>query len=142
LSLDTATLERLRTFQRNEITEYHIYRRLARTLNDPENRRVLESIADDEREHCQQWKAYTGEEVAPDRVKMRKYYLISRLLGFTFGIKLMERGKEGAQENDASVAKDEPFRRRFLEMAGLSLSISALSFGIGYLLRTVFGIEV
>ncbi len=41
-----------------------------------------------------------------------------------------------------SVAKDEPFQRRFLEMAGLSLSVAGLSFGIGYLLRTFTGIEI
>ena len=33
------------------------------------------------------------------------------------------------------------YRRRFLEMAGLSLSISGFSFGLGYLLRAAFGIE-
>lgn len=41
-----------------------------------------------------------------------------------------------------AVAKGEPFRRRFAEMAGLSLSIAALSFGVGYLLRVLFDIEV
>ncbi len=41
-----------------------------------------------------------------------------------------------------SIAKDEPFRHRFLEMAGLSLSVAALSFGIGILMRIFFGIEL
>lgn len=41
-----------------------------------------------------------------------------------------------------AVAKGEPFKRRFAEMAGLSLSIAALSFGVGYLLRVLFDIEV
>lgn len=41
-----------------------------------------------------------------------------------------------------SIARDLPFRRRFLEMAGLSLAVAAVSFGIGLLMRTVFGIEV
>jgi VIT1/CCC1 family predicted Fe2+/Mn2+ transporter len=41
-----------------------------------------------------------------------------------------------------SVARDLPFRRRFLEMAGLSLAVAAVSFGIGILMRTVFGVEV
>jgi len=41
-----------------------------------------------------------------------------------------------------SVAEDEPFRRRFAEMAGLSLSIAALSFGAGYLIRELFGVDV
>ena len=37
--------EQLLTYQRNEITEHHIYTRLARTIKSPENRRVLEKIA-------------------------------------------------------------------------------------------------
>jgi VIT1/CCC1 family predicted Fe2+/Mn2+ transporter len=41
-----------------------------------------------------------------------------------------------------AVARELPFRRRFLEMAGLSLAVAAFSFLVGYLLRTLFGIEV
>ena len=40
-----------------------------------------------------------------------------------------------------SVAKDTPFRRRFLEMAGLSLSVAAFSFILGLAIRTFLGIE-
>jgi VIT1/CCC1 family predicted Fe2+/Mn2+ transporter len=41
-----------------------------------------------------------------------------------------------------SVAKDEPFRPRFLEMAGLSFGVAAFSFVIGYLIRLWLGIEI
>jgi VIT1/CCC1 family predicted Fe2+/Mn2+ transporter len=41
-----------------------------------------------------------------------------------------------------SVAKDYNFWRRFLEMAGISLGVAALSFGIGIVLRLVFGVEM
>ena len=41
-----------------------------------------------------------------------------------------------------SVAKDEPFRARFLEMAGLSLGVALFSFIIGYFIRMWLGIEV
>jgi VIT1/CCC1 family predicted Fe2+/Mn2+ transporter len=41
-----------------------------------------------------------------------------------------------------SVAKDEPFTRRFLEMAGLSLGVAAFSFLIGFLLRIFLGVDV
>jgi VIT1/CCC1 family predicted Fe2+/Mn2+ transporter len=41
-----------------------------------------------------------------------------------------------------SVAKDEPFGKRFLEMAGLSLGIATLSFFIGFLMRTFLGIDI
>ena len=41
-----------------------------------------------------------------------------------------------------SVAKEESFRERFLEMAGLSLSVALFSFVIGYFIRQWLGIEV
>jgi VIT1/CCC1 family predicted Fe2+/Mn2+ transporter len=41
-----------------------------------------------------------------------------------------------------SVAKGEPFRRRFLEMAALSLGIAAVSFLLGVLLRNLLGVDV
>ena len=41
-----------------------------------------------------------------------------------------------------SVAKSEPFKGRFLEMAGLSLGVAGFSFLVGLLMRTLFGVEV
>jgi len=41
-----------------------------------------------------------------------------------------------------SVAKDLPFRRRFLEMALISLGVALLSFGIGWAVRTFLGLEI
>ena len=41
-----------------------------------------------------------------------------------------------------SVAKDEPFRARFLEMAGLSLGVATISFIIGYFIRLWLGVEI
>jgi len=41
-----------------------------------------------------------------------------------------------------SVARSESFRRRFLEMAGVSLGVALLSFLIGVIVRSVLGIEV
>lgn len=41
-----------------------------------------------------------------------------------------------------SVAKDTPFRRRFWEMALISLGVSAISFLIGVLVKNVFGLNI
>ncbi len=41
-----------------------------------------------------------------------------------------------------SVAQDLPFMKRFSEMAALSIGIAAISFGIGFLMRQVFGIDI
>lgn len=40
-----------------------------------------------------------------------------------------------------AVAKGTPFRRRFLEMASISLGVALLNFGIGFVVKRVFGIE-
>lgn len=88
---------RLLQFQQSELTEHHIYTRLARATKNAANRKVLDKIAADELKHYKLWKKYTGMDVAPNRLKVSFYYFISRLLGMTFGIKLMERGEESAQ---------------------------------------------
>ena len=41
-----------------------------------------------------------------------------------------------------SVAKDFSFKRRFFEMTAISLSVAVLSFGIGFVVRKIFGIDV
>lgn len=41
-----------------------------------------------------------------------------------------------------AVAKDLPFKKRFLEMAGISLSVATLSFGIGWVVRTFWGLDI
>lgn len=41
-----------------------------------------------------------------------------------------------------SVVKNEPFKKRFLEMAGVSLGVAAFSFFIGYLFRALIGVDL
>jgi len=59
--------QRLLGYQRSEITEHRIYGKLAGTVRSPENRRVLEHIAEDELRHYEQWRAYTQQDVTPGR---------------------------------------------------------------------------
>jgi VIT1/CCC1 family predicted Fe2+/Mn2+ transporter len=91
--------EKLLAFQRNEMTEHLIYAKLAGMSRNPHNRRLLERISRDELRHYGIWKKHTGADASPSAYKLWKYVLIARLLGLTFGLKLMERGEEGAQES-------------------------------------------
>jgi VIT1/CCC1 family predicted Fe2+/Mn2+ transporter len=91
--------EKLLVYQKNEITEHHIYTMLAKAVKSPENRRVLEEIAHDELRHYRAWRTHTQQDVKPDKLSIWKYYWISRIFGFTFGVKLMERGEESAQDS-------------------------------------------
>jgi VIT1/CCC1 family predicted Fe2+/Mn2+ transporter len=100
--------------QRNEITEYNIYKRLASRIQNDHNRKVLNDIADDELRHYKIWQKYTAREVNPSQWDIFKFYWIARIFGITFGIKLMEKGEENAQINYNQIAKEVP------EAAGIS----------------------
>ncbi|MGE5463283.1 MAG: VIT1/CCC1 transporter family protein [Syntrophothermus sp.] len=102
-------------FQRTEITEHHIYNRLAKKISSPENAKVIEQIAQDELRHYNGWKKYTQQDVEPRWSIVWLYYFISLVFGFTFGIKLMEQGEEAAQESYAAVAKDIPEAEKFMQ---------------------------
>lgn len=95
-------------FQQTEITEYHIYKRLAQRIKSTENARILDQIAEDELRHYNGWKKYTNEAVQPRWLNVWFYTTVSLLFGFTFGVKLMEQGEQAAQGNYASVAKEIP----------------------------------
>lgn len=99
MNITEETRKQFIEFQRSEITEYHIYRRLARRAASPENRAVLERIAEDELRHYEKFKAVTGVNVRPNRFLVNKYVWISGILGLTFGIKLMEAGEADAQDS-------------------------------------------
>lgn len=94
--------------QRSEITEYHVYRNIAKTLPDEENRKIVSQIGDDEKRHYEIWKAYTGEAVKPNHFQIWLYTAISRVFGFTFGFKLMELGEEKAQVNYQKIEEEIP----------------------------------
>lgn len=89
-------MSQLLAAQRTEITEYHIYRNLTRVVKDANNRGVLERIAADELRHYDYLKALTRQDVQPDRVRVAWYTLVSRALGLSFGLRLMEQGEQEA----------------------------------------------
>ena len=94
--------------QKNEATENIVYKKLARSLKDAKNRKILEDISKSEQKHYQFWKNLTQKEVKPDRWKIFKFFWIARLFGITFGIKLMENGEGQAQINYAGLKKEIP----------------------------------
>ncbi|MCX6179406.1 MAG: VIT1/CCC1 transporter family protein [Chlorobiales bacterium] len=85
-------------FQKNEITEHYIYKKLSARVNGVKNRRILFQIADDEMRHYNVWKTYTKRDVKPSSIKIWFYTLVSMVFGFTFGIKLMENAEKNAHD--------------------------------------------
>ena len=94
--------------QKNELTESFIYDGIAKFAKGEENKEVLHRLAQEERNHYEVWKHYTQQEMKPKKFKIFWYKLMARILGFTFAVKLMERGEENAQEEYALLAKEIP----------------------------------
>ena len=92
--------------QQNELTESAIYEKIAAFAKGEGNRETLLRLAREEKAHYEIWKKYTGEAMKPETFKVFKYTAIARILGFTFAVKLMERGEENAQEEYALLAKE------------------------------------
>lgn len=106
--LDDQTSKAILTAQRNEITEARIYERLARSTTDPHNRDVLMRISKDEMRHYAFWKTHTGRDATPRPFAVWLYYLVAKIFGLTFGVKLMEKGEGEAQVNYRKIAQAIP----------------------------------
>jgi vacuolar iron transporter family protein len=107
-SLDDKTLGIILSAQKNEITEYSIYRRLSEATKDKHNKEVLKQISDDERDHYDFWRKYTARDVKPRRFKVWWYCFVARVFGLTFGLRLMERGEKDAQVIYEKVSEQVP----------------------------------
>ncbi len=100
--------KKILSFQKDEITEYHIYKKLARKTTDKENTKILEQIAEDEHKHYDFWELLTGQKIKPNKIRISWYYFLAVILGLTFSLKLLEKGEEDAQDTYNEIVKKVP----------------------------------
>ncbi|MBQ4609112.1 MAG: VIT1/CCC1 transporter family protein, partial [Clostridia bacterium] len=107
-NVSQASLNIIRRMQQSELTESVIYAEIARFAKGEENKKILQRLSKEEHAHYEIWKKYTGAELKPERGKVLWYNLMARILGFTFAVKLMERGEENAQAEYEALAHEVP----------------------------------
>ena len=105
-NISDAALTVIKRMQQNELTESVIYEKIAAFAGGAENKETLMRLAREEKAHYEIWKKYTGIEMKPEKGKVLKFTLIARILGFTFAVKLMERGEGNAQIEYELLAKE------------------------------------
>ncbi|MBR3867159.1 MAG: VIT1/CCC1 transporter family protein [Butyricicoccus sp.] len=105
-TVSPAALAVIKKMQQNELTESVIYQEIAKFAKGEENKKTLLRLSQEERAHYEIWKKYTGIEMKPERGKVFKFKLLARIFGFTFAVKLMENGEEGAQDEYALLASE------------------------------------
>ena len=105
-NLSSAALAIIRKMQQNELTESVIYEKIAAFAKGDENKATLRRLAREEKAHYEIWNKYTNLDLKPGKAKVFWFTAIARILGFTFAVKLMERGEENAQEEYALLAQE------------------------------------
>ena len=104
--LSPKALAIIKKMQQSELTESVIYEKIAAFAGGEENRETLLRLSREEKAHYQVWKKYTNLDMKPEMGKVFKYTLLARTLGFTFAVKLMERGEGNAQEEYGLLAEE------------------------------------
>lgn len=114
-ALSPAIKKRVLVMQQNELTEYHIYTKVASFVKNPENKATLLKIANEEHRHCQIWETFTKEQVQPVQWKIWWYTLLSVIFGYTFALKLMEGNEGDAANNYEDIAAEIPQAQKIAE---------------------------
>lgn len=92
-------MKKILIYQKDEMTNYQLYKKVADLIKDPHNADVMREMADTELRHYEFWKAVSKRDVKPDVLKIYFLLVLVRLLGLTFSIKLLEKGEAaGAKE--------------------------------------------
>ncbi|NMB61522.1 MAG: rubrerythrin family protein [Chloroflexi bacterium] len=115
MTITSEQKKRILKLQKEELDGHYTYLKLAKAVKDKHNATVIKNIAQDEMKHYQIWKRYTEKDTTPNKLRINFYYWLSKVLGLTFGIKLMERGEEKAQENYAALIGSIPEAKEILD---------------------------
>ncbi len=107
MKITKKTIKKIELFQKNEITEYFIYRKLSGMFRD-KNSEILKKISEDELSHYNRWKKYTKKEIKPSYIKIYFYTFVALVFGITFSIKIMEGGEKEAEREYKSISSEVP----------------------------------
>ena len=102
-------------FQKSEITDHIVYTNLAKQEKNEDNKKVLEKIASDEKEHYNIWKKYTKTDVKPNRFTILWYSFLGLVLGYTFVIKIMEKNEYTGGQAMKVIKNDFPEAKKIIQ---------------------------
>ncbi|WP_262429263.1 VIT1/CCC1 transporter family protein [Paratissierella segnis] len=107
-SISDQTKQTILKLQQKEITEQAIYINLSKRLKKESDKEILLNIAKEEGMHSEIWGRYTNKELKPQRFKVLFYSFLSIIFGYTFVIKLMEKGEVGSQNAYLKLSEEVP----------------------------------
>lgn len=92
--IDEKTLNAIKEFQQDEINDHVIYKRIAENLENKDDAQKISNLSKDEARHAQFWEEYTRSKAKPQKIVTGLFTFLSKVLGYTFVIKLLENREE------------------------------------------------
>ena len=115
IEISEETKKAMLKLQQNEITEHAIYMNLAKRVKKQSDKELLERIGREEKMHSKIWEKYTNKKLKPQKFKVYFYYFLSIILGYTFVIKIMEKGEVVSQQMYALLREEVPEANKVYE---------------------------
>ncbi|MDO5112436.1 MAG: VIT1/CCC1 transporter family protein [Clostridia bacterium] len=113
-SLSPALLAAVRKAQVDEEEGAILYAFMAKREKKAENRRILDQMARDEKDHAALWRSVTEEDLHPSGGRLLWGKLVTAVLGFTFMVKRMHKGEQLAQDAYETMQQELPAAAKVL----------------------------
>jgi len=112
--LDESTRKAVLRYQQDELNNHLVYKKLSRSAS-AHNAEILNKISEDELEHYNFWKKVSGRDLRPQKRRIWFFYLVARIFGLTFGMRLLERGESEGIRNYKKLERAFPSVRQVIE---------------------------
>ncbi|MBS3170858.1 VIT1/CCC1 transporter family protein [Candidatus Woesearchaeota archaeon] len=100
--------------QREEINQHYIYKLIAKRAKTIREKRILIKLSNQELVHYNFWKSLTKQEIKPNKFKILKYSLITKLFGLTFGIRSLENEEKSIIKDYGHLVKKYPTSKKII----------------------------
>lgn len=113
--LSQKALDILLKSQADEETDSLIYDFMSKKEKDPKNKKILEKMASDEKDHAEMWKSFTKKNVKPNHKLIYWYKFLTVIMGFTFVLKLIQSDETSASSKYADIIDEVPEAKKASE---------------------------
>ena len=92
-----------------------LYAFMAKREKNEENKKLLEQMSKDEKNHAEEWKKITKKNLKPNMFRIIWFKILTVVMGFTFVVKTMQKKENLAQHGYEKMQKELPEAAKMLE---------------------------
>lgn len=114
-AIDADLMSAIEKAQMDEEIGAAVYAFMAQREKDPRNKELLEQMAADEKLHAETWARITGRQMSAPAGKLFRLKMTTRILGFTFVMKSLEKDEQMAQSSYEKMVEQLPQAAQMLD---------------------------